>query len=188
MPLHSHRSHPVHRDSLVRQWRLAWLVRVGLLLLATPPAFAAPGDAQPEVLGWLQSIALMPYEARLTAKLDTGAKTSAMHAENVKMFKRQFKHYVGFTVPVKRNKVEQDIYFELPVLRHSRVKSAARNETEVRPVVELSFCIDGRLFSAPFSLDDRSNFNYPVLLGRDFLATGFVVDPAQKFVKRYRCP
>ena len=177
------------RRALNQPFALALLLCAASLLSSSRMAWAAEStDAQPVVLGWLQSIALMPSEARLTAKLDTGAKTSALHAENVKLFKRQFKEYVSFTVPVKRKKVEQDIYFELPVLRHSRVKGAARNETEERPVVEMSFCIGGQMYSAPFSLDDRSNFNYPVLLGRDFIATGFVVDPAQKFVKRYRCP
>ncbi len=167
---------------------LAVLAAPLCLALAGHTCAAEPAQQQPVVLGWLQSIALMPYEARLTAKLDTGAKTSALHAENVQFFERQFKDYVSFTVPVKHKKVESDIYFELPVVRQVRVKGAARNETETRPVVEMSFCIDGQVYTAPFSLDDRSNFNYPVLLGRDFLATRFVVDPSQKFVKRYRCP
>mgnify|MGYP000256461699 CR=1 FL=1 len=172
---------------------------LALAASATPPTTNAvdetdlgksankPKPAKPTTLGWLQSVRLLPHKVRLTAKLDTGAKTSSLHALNIEMFDKNRIEYVRFTLPLKKDSDQSQVVFELPLVKETRVKRHSSDNAVVRPVVELDFCIDGNVHSALFSLDDRSNFNYPVLLGRRFLASRFVVDPAQTFIKRYHC-
>lgn len=141
-----------------------------------------------QTMGWLQSIRLLPHKVRLTAKLDTGAKSSVMHAVDIKLLNKKGKKWVRFTVPEeKKKKGLVKMHFELPVVDKSRVKQHHSEKLDERYVVELDFCIAGRVYNAEFSLDDRSKFNYPVLLGRDFLENYFVVDPASTFVAKYNC-
>ncbi|NNC54428.1 MAG: ATP-dependent zinc protease, partial [Pseudomonadales bacterium] len=138
-------------------------------------------------LGWLQSIRLLPHKVRMTAKLDTGAKSSVIHAVDIKPFKKNTRRWVRFTVPIEKKKGLVEMAFELPVVSQSRVKQHHSEELDERYVVELDFCIAGKVYSANFSLDDREKFNYPVLLGRDFLQKFFIVDPAKTFINKYNC-
>lgn len=139
--------------------------------------------------GWLQSIRLEPHRVRVTAKLDTGAKSSAIHAIDVERFERGGVERVRFTL--YRDHTEQQgpkLTYDLPIEGEVRIKRSPGKPPEQRIKVKLAFCIDGELMDAEFSLDDRSNLNYPVLLGRDFLKDHFTVNSAETFVFRYECP
>ncbi len=163
-----------------------------LLALATSPAAAAgkagtASHGDKIVLGWLQSIRLLPHKLRLTAKLDTGAKSNVMHAKSIELFQQGGREWARFVVPVEKKKETIELTFELPVVDTSRVKQHNSKALDERYVVEMEFCIDGEVYKSEFSLDNREKFNYPVLLGRDFLRRHFIVDPAKTFVKRYHC-
>ena len=169
-----------------------------LLAFTWTNAVTAMADSDAEnrekvVLGWLQSVRLLPSEMRLTAKLDTGAKSSALHATDIELYDDdQGDSRVRFVVPVEKKidgeSVVERLSYDKPVVRKSKVKRHQQKHLDIRPVVEMEFCLDSQLYRAQFSLDDRSKFNYPMLLGRRFLQEHFVVDPSQTFVKRYRCP
>ena len=75
---------------------------------------------------------------------------------------------------------------ESPLVRKVYIKDH-QSQSDARPVVELEFCMDGRRHSAHFSLVDRGSFLYSVLLGRDFLAGSFVVDPEATFLTGASC-
>jgi len=144
-------------------------------------------QAEKITLGWLQSIRLLPHKLRMTAKLDTGAKKSVIHALSIEPFQQSGKEWVRFIVPAKKRKEDVELKFELPVIDKSRVKQHHTQKLDVRYVVALDFCINGSIYTAHFSLDNREKFNYPVLLGRDFLKQHFVVDPSSTFIKKYNC-
>lgn len=139
--------------------------------------------------GWLQSIRLEPHGVRVTAKLDTGAKSSAIHATDVELFERAGVERVKFSL--FQEHTDQDgtkVTYDLPVEGKVRIKRTSDKSPEERITVRLSFCIDGELMDAEFSLDDRSNLNYPVLLGREFLKHHFTVSSASTFVFSHDCP
>jgi hypothetical protein len=139
--------------------------------------------------GWLQSIRLEPYRVRVTAKLDTGAKSNAIHATDVERFERAGVERVRFSL--YKDHTGQDgakLTYDVPIAGDVRIKRSAGKPPEERITVRLSFCINGEVMDAEFSLDNRSNFNYPVLLGREFLQEHFVVNSAKKFVYPYDCP
>lgn len=139
------------------------------------------------VLGWLQSVRLLPHKLRMTAKLDTGAKNSVMHAQSIEPFRQNGREWVRFIVPVSKKNKSVELRFELPVASKSRIKQHHISELDERYMVKLDFCINGQVYTADFSLDNREKFNYPVLLGREFLKQHFIVDPAQTFTKKYHC-
>lgn len=156
-----------------------------LLNLFALPATAdnkTPTQSETITTGWLESILLQPSNVRMRAKLDTGAKTSSLHAIDIEHFKRDGQEWVRFLTGAY-NKKAQLIPIEAPLIREVKIKDHERKSAS-RPVVELTFCLHKKLFTSEFSLTDRSQFNYPMLLGRRMLQQGVIVDPAMTFTMR----
>jgi hypothetical protein len=128
--------------------------------------------------GWLESILLQPGNIKMRAKLDTGAKTSSLHAIQIKRFERNGEKWVSF-----RTGTDEMIQIDLPLIRDVKIKDH-KLKADVRPVVEMNVCLHNKIFMSEFSLVDRSQFNYPILLGRSLLQQGIIVDPSQTFTVR----
>lgn len=133
------------------------------------------------VAGWLETVILAPWQIQLRAKLDTGAKTSSIHAENIERFVRDDKEWIRFSLPTGKasNAIPNSI--ETPLVRDVLIKRHNLDSIK-RPVVELSFCINSHYYKSEFSLADRHNYNYPLLLGRRFLENNIIVDSAATFM------
>jgi hypothetical protein len=170
----------------------AGLVLALMVGITALPSNAGKVDQQPGeriVMGWLESIVIEPWGVKLRAKLDTGAKTSAMHAQDVEWFKRNGKDWVRFTLDDYDKKTNETKVFtiERPTTREVRVKDKKGNPVP-RPVVSMEFCLDGVMYDAEFTLTDRSKFHYRVLLGRRFIKDVALVDPDATFLtKSSRC-
>jgi hypothetical protein len=147
--------------------------------------WSAFSSATPATFGWLESIYLQPSGKKLISKLDTGARTSSIHATNIVPFERDGARWVSFTVSGKKPKGRR-IFFERPIARETLVKEHA-GASQPRYVVELDFCLAGRVYRKEFSLANRENFNYRVILGRTALQGSMVVDPGQKFTADKSC-
>lgn len=146
-----------------------------------PTAYAAHGD-QKIIAGWVENIIFEAGQTRVRAKLDTGAKTSSIHAENIKRFERDGQTWVRFTLPKSYQKlVKERLVVERPLVRTVLIKRH-KMESARRSVVELSFCINGHYYTTEFTLANRSNYIYPVLLGRQFLSSNVLVDSSDKHV------
>ncbi|MFW5427427.1 MAG: ATP-dependent zinc protease [Methylophagaceae bacterium] len=128
--------------------------------------------------GWLESVLLQPDNIRMRAKLDTGAKTSSLHAVDIKRFERKGQQWVRF-----RTGVDEMVEITLPLVRDVKIKDH-KLKAAIRPVVEMKICLHNEIFTSEFSLIDRSPFNYPILLGRSLLQQGIIVDPSQTFTVR----
>ncbi len=170
------------------------LLIVTLALGILGPLAPVKADSDPQarsLLGWIEWVVLEPQKLRLKARLDTGAKTSSLHAVDVAEFERDGAKWVRFKLPLKAHKKgykgkPPTLVYERPVLDTVLIK---RKNAHVQPryVVAMTFCIDGREHEAEFSLADRRNFNYPVLLGRRFLGDVALVDPRQSFLAQRKC-
>lgn len=147
-----------------------------------------PLAAEPEIVGWLEGAYLQPWGVRVRAKLDTGAKTSAIHAENIESFEKEGEVWVRFLFPFgRREGYPEGFLIERPLVRQIRVKTDEGN-TEPRYVIELDVCISGKTQTTEVSLSDRVNLNYPMLLGRETLAGRYIIDPSQSFLGKRTCP
>jgi hypothetical protein len=131
------------------------------------------------VAGWLEYVVLEPWQIKLRAKLDTGAKTSSLHAIDIERFTQNGAPWVRFLTEDKKKGVTLKPV-ELPVKRDVKIKSHHKDAAS-RPVVELQFCLNGDLYEEEFSLVDRSRFNYPILLGRRVLKQSILVDASMTF-------
>lgn len=131
-------------------------------------------DTLPSLIGWRERVHLPRLGlGPLIAKIDTGARSAALHAEHIEI-KNQ---HVSFSVPVNgRNQ-----YFELPVKDQRRVKSTS-GHSEVRVVVETEIMIGTALFMAEVTLTDRADMGVPMLLGRATIRGKYIVHPGRSFL------
>jgi hypothetical protein len=158
-----------------------------LMLLAMPLCAAGQAASPPrQVMGWLERIVLLPWGVRVKAKLDTGAKTSSLDAQQLAVYDNDGERWVRFVLPVAGKKKAEKRIVQLPLVREVAIKRHGQPSAK-RPVVSLSFCLAGRRQVAEFSLVDRGHYNYPVLLGRRFLKNVAIVDPAAKYLTDASC-
>jgi hypothetical protein len=114
---------------------------------------------------------------RLRAKVDTGARTSALHVENI----RDLGHgRVRFDVRLHRKRTDRRVTIEAPVLRHGRVRTS-RGVSETRIFVSTSVKIGPTVREIELSLVDRGNMIFRMLIGRSALAHRFLVDVSRRF-------
>lgn len=142
------------------------------------------GGACKSALGWVEFVTLKPSGIVAKAKLDTGAKTSSLQADNIEMFTRDGKQWVRFTYERKRRAAvhgmpavpHQRQVIEAPLKRMVRIKQHTVDFVE-RPAIDMDIQIGDKTYTTEFTLTSRDAFIYPVLLGRRFLEdNGTVVD------------
>lgn len=136
------------------------------------------------ILGWVETVILVETGYELSAKLDSGAATSSLGARIIKKFRKGGKRWVRFAVTDPASGEEQ-------VLVRERVRTIGIRqhvgENQVRPTVMMQVCVAGRLLDIEVSLTDRSEFNYPLLLGRSALASFALVDSGETFLGTAEC-
>jgi hypothetical protein len=159
-----------------------------VLLLAAPLSQGKSQDPGKVIAGWIEKISLVEHPLILKAKLDTGAKTSSIHAINVEQFKKNDTRWVRFDLLLTdANDKQHTIRMEAPKARRVAIKNTD-GDHDRRSVVELEICFDGRRHVTEFTLADRSEYIYDVLLGREFLQGIAVVDPENTFLTQAACP
>ena len=142
-------------------------------------AVAIPVNPDPvRVYGWREHIQVEGVEEKLLAKLDTGALTSSIHAEEKELYERDGKKWVRFIVSDPRAKEPKRTRIEAPLVRVARIKEP-NAESEMREVVRLSYQLGDRKLRGEFTLNNRSNMLAPVLIGRNCLKDLGWVDPAR---------
>lgn len=163
------------------------LVTLVLAMIAACPAAASSRTPGKTIAGYVEKMTLKPWDVTVSAKLDTGALTSSIHAQQIERFRKDDEKWVRFTLVLEDSKnVVHRIPVERPLERRVKIKEDD-DEHDRRLVVLLDFCFDGREHSAQFTLNDRSNYLYTVLLGRRFLEGVAVVDPAESFLTQRNC-
>ena len=165
---------------------LKQLVASGLVILAAAVS-TANAKSNADVFGWLEKTRIEPWGVTVKAKLDSGALTSSMHAENIERFRKNGENWVRFTVKVRDEASNETVSrgFERPVYRRSRVRGAGGEDR--RPVVLMKVCIKDVIYEEQFSLRDRENMLYPVLLGRRTLRQLGAVDVVSTYLHEPKC-
>lgn len=143
---------------------------------------ARPVTSDPvQVYGWREKIKVAEMQDELVAKLDTGALTSSIHAENQQIFEKDGKKWVKFVVTDPREDGAKRYEMEAPLVRTVRIKEPGE-ESERRSVVRLGFQIGDRKIKAEFSLNNRHNMICPVLIGRSTIRVLGWIDPSRTYL------
>lgn len=135
------------------------------------------------VFGGVEQLHISSLNLRTDARIDTGATSSSLHARDITPFERDGKPWVRFT-PGKDAKAQP---VELPVVRTVRIKRKDGGSTS-RPVVSVRVTIGPVTQRIELNLADRSKFEFPALVGRDFLRDVAIVDVSQKHISVLPAP
>ncbi|MCW4151498.1 RimK/LysX family protein [Halomonas sp. 18H] len=140
------------------------------------------GDDDRKVFGWVEKATIEEtWGPEVKVKLDSGALTSSMQAEHIEEFQRDGEDWVRFVVEVEDESTEEVVSrtFERPVFRKLILTGAGGQDR--RPAVLMTMCIGDTRYEEQFSLEDRSDMNYPVLLGRRTIQELGLLDVTRTF-------
>jgi hypothetical protein len=129
------------------------------------------------VFGWRERIALPRLGiGRIKAKLDTGARSSALHVDFLESFRRDGDDWLRFDLATGRRPPRR-VVCEAPALDRRRVTDSSGNAS-VRWFIETEVLLGALSLCVEVSLTDRRGMLFPMLLGRTALAGRALVDPA----------
>jgi hypothetical protein len=168
-------------ESKTELYRLRSTLMHLLSALLVLPA-AVSGETR-ETAGWVEKVAIKPPGMLIHAKLDTGADYSSLSASDIEEFKKDGKDWVRFWIDNRYGEKKQ---IEAEVRRIALIKRHAAKPHK-RVVVRLGLCVGRHFMEADVNLVDRRNFDFQMLVGRNFLAGNLLVDPANTYTLEPGC-
>ena len=156
---------------------------IGAIVTSSIPGAPAMSDTQtPITLGWREWISLPDLDIpALKAKVDTGARTSALTAFDLEPFEESGVSKIRFGVRplLRRPELTRECTAEV-VDRRTVTDSGGHRER--RCVIETRVQVAGELWPVEVTLTDRQGMLFPMLLGRTALAGRAVVDPSESYL------
>ncbi len=137
-------------------------------------------------VGWREWVALPALGLpRLRAKVDTGARSSALHVERQWRFVDGGAPWIGFALVPRAH--ADEVEAAAPIVDERMVTDSGGHRT-LRVFVRTTLRLAGVEREIEMNLADRCGMRFPLLLGRTALADAFMVDPAGSFLHRRRRP
>jgi len=165
-------------------WMLPWM------FILSFGASGAQSDEKKEtrpVIGWIEYVAIEGTDIVVKARIDTGAGLASVHAEVVEITKSAdgATEKVVFRVEDKDGNKKT---MQRTIVEWINIKKKGGDGYIKRPVIKLDFCLGGKQVEARANLADRSDFLYPVLIGRNVLKAGdYMIDPEKTFTHEPGC-
>lgn len=117
----------------------------------------------------------------IKARVDSGAKTSALHAINIAPFKKEGQNWVKFDINPIQNNVKTVIHCEAPLIDRRIVKSSSGFREE-RYVIQTNLEIGNSNWHIEMTLTNRDSMGFRMLLGREAMSGRVLVDPEQQYL------
>ena len=146
-----------------------------------PPAAMATtaGKMHLPIIGAVEWVTVEPGNVQMEARIDTGAETTSVHAEDIQLVEKDGKRYVQFTLldPASGEQVALEERLRRKVL----IKQSA-GDPERRYVVRMWLTLGETRSRVDVTLSDRDFLDYPLLIGRNFLVDTMIVDVSQQYL------
>jgi len=136
--------------------------------------------SQLPVIGWREWVGLPEFGIKsIKVKVDTGARSSSLHAYDVTEFVRRGVKFVRFRIrPVQRSR--QEVLAEAELLEYRAVKTSSGRAT-MRPVIVTHVELLGEFWPVELTLANRDEMGFRMLLGREAFRRRFLVDGGRSF-------
>ncbi len=151
-----------------------------------------PGDPEKfstrrsSVLGWREWVSLPSFGVEaVKAKIDTGARTSSLHAFRLTTLEREGATWATFEVHPRQRSPADAIVVEAPVVEFRRVRSS-NGSVQQRPVIRTEIEVGGSRWPIDVTLTNRDEMGFRMLIGRAAIRRRFVVDPARSYLSGRR--
>ncbi|SEI86505.1 Uncharacterized conserved protein [Allopseudospirillum japonicum] len=137
--------------------------------------------SQKITVGWKEVIRFPDLGIQVRAKIDTGAKTSALHAVEIQGFEHQGQQWVRFTSFNEEALGDPEVKCEVPVYDVRRVRSS-NGHAQQRYVIKTRMQLGALEQKIQLTLVDRSKMDYPMLLGRRAMEHHILVAPGASYL------
>jgi hypothetical protein len=128
------------------------------------------------LIGWREQVSLPDFKIKsLKAKIDTGAKTSALHADQIDISTIKGKKIVKFVFTSE----DGEQYVIKSPLIDERVIKSSNGERTLRPVVKTTLKMGETVFEIEVTLINRDMMGFKMLIGREALNGRFIIHPAK---------
>ena len=158
------------------------IILLSLLLLVIPNEQIQ--SEEKEIVGWVEKVRLYPSNLVVQGKLDTGADYSSLSASKIEEFDKDGERWVKFSVQNRYGEIRE---ISERVQRTALIKRHGGKSPQKRPVIRLAICLGTHYMETDVNLVDRSNFDYQMLIGRNFMAGNILIDPASTYVAEPHC-
>jgi hypothetical protein len=118
---------------------------------------------------------------RIKVKVDTGARSSALHAFRIKPEERQDGLWVTFEVHPKQRSRKPIVRCEARVIDHRTIRDSGGREHE-RYVIETTLCLGETEWPIEVTLTSRDEMGFRMLLGRTAIRRRFLVDSGRSYL------
>jgi hypothetical protein len=134
------------------------------------------------VIGWREWVSLPELDIpRIKAKIDTGARTSALHAFALELMIVDGKHKIKFDI----HPMQHDTTLTKTCIADvvdKRLVTDSGGHSEERYVILTPITLAGRTWPVEITLTERENMLFRMLLGRSALRRRFIINPARSFI------
>lgn len=133
-------------------------------------------------IGWREWVVFPDFEnIKIKAKIDTGARTSAIHAEDVRVFEQDGETQVSFVLHPNQADITNAVACVAPLVERRAITDSG-GKTEDRYVVCVKLQLGEHLWPVEMSLTDRDTMGFRMLLGRTAMKKRFIVRPDRSFL------
>ena len=141
-----------------------------------------PKKKEKKIIGWREWIYLPDLGIKtIKAKIDTGARSSALHAYDLKIEKIGKKEFAKFKVHPDQNDNKKFKRCSAEIIEYRKVKSS-NGQTELRPVIMSTVYLHNEAWETEITLTNRDQMGFRMLLGRASFKKRFLVDVSKSYL------